>query len=79
VWFRTHNYYFLAYAIAATVLFGIAIFDEAVQLIRLKQDKVWADHTRVMELLGMGRGILKMARFFGIMKPPEKEHKNIIS
>jgi hypothetical protein len=46
---------------------------------RLKRDKVWADHTRVMELLGMGRGILKMAYFLGIMKKPEKEHKNIIS
>jgi len=79
VWFRTHDLYHLAYAVAATILFGIAIFDEALQLQRLKRDKVWADHTRVMELLGMGRGILKMAYFLGVMKKPEKEHKNIIS
>lgn len=79
VWFRTHNYYYLAYAVAATILFGIAIFPEAVQWFRLKRDKVWADPTRVMELLGMGRGLLKMARFLGIVESPEKKHKNIVS
>ncbi|KPK70720.1 hypothetical protein AMJ87_08455 [candidate division WOR_3 bacterium SM23_60] len=79
VWIRTHNVYFLAYAVAASVLFSIAIFPEAVQWFRLKRDKVWADPTRVMELLGMGRGLLKLARRLGIVKTPEKEHRNIVS
>lgn len=79
VWLRTHNYYYLAYAVAATVLFGIAIFPEAVQWFKLKRDKVWADPTRVMELLGMGRGLLRLARRLGIVKAPEKDHKNVVS
>jgi hypothetical protein len=48
---------------------------ETRQWFRIRRQNKWDDTTAVMQLSGMGRGLLKMARRFGIVKKPDRQEK----
>ncbi|MGD8921637.1 MAG: glycerol-3-phosphate acyltransferase [Candidatus Zixiibacteriota bacterium] len=71
LWFRTHNVYYLYFAIAANVVFTLAMIPEIKRWIVVRKDSEWGDPTKTMELSGMGRGLLKMGRKMGWIKKRE--------
>ena len=74
LWYRTHNVDYLIFAIAANVVFLIAMIPEIKRWIKIRRDSKWGDPTQTMQLSGMGRGLLKMARKLGFLKEqPEKK------
>lgn len=68
LWFRTHDLAYLAYAIAVNIIFVLAILPELRQYVRLRREGTAADVGEVMQLTGMGRGIYKMAKRFGVIE-----------
>jgi len=68
LWFRTHNIYYLIYAIAVNVILGIATIPEVKQWMKIKKEDKWDDPTTVLQLTGMGRGIIKIAKLLGVVK-----------
>lgn len=73
LWFRTHNVYYLYFAIAANIIFTIAMIPEFKRWLAVRKDTKWGDPTRTMELSGMGRGLLKMGRKFGFIKKSDSQ------
>jgi glycerol-3-phosphate acyltransferase PlsY len=59
---------YVAFALVANVVFPIAILPELRQWWRIRRDGKWGDPAEVMQLSGMGRGILKMAKRFGLLE-----------
>jgi glycerol-3-phosphate acyltransferase PlsY len=72
LWFRTHEVAYLLYAVVVNVIFLLAMLPEARQYIRLRREGKVEDLAGVMQLTGMGRGIYKMAKRFGVIKEVEK-------
>ena len=68
-WFRTHRWEYVAFALAANLLFTVAALPELRQWARIRHEEKWNDPTELMKLSGMGRGILKLTRRFGVAKP----------
>jgi acyl-phosphate glycerol 3-phosphate acyltransferase len=68
MWFRTHDLYYVLYAVAINVVFNIAMIPEIKKWIRITREGKWSETANVMQLTGMGRGILKMAKRLGIYK-----------
>jgi glycerol-3-phosphate acyltransferase PlsY len=68
MWFRTHNLYHLLYAVAINIVFNIAMIPEIKKWVRITREGKWSETANVMQLTGMGRGILKMAKKLGIYK-----------
>jgi len=68
LWFRTHDIYFLIYAVIINLILGIAIIPEIKQMNKLKKENNWDDPVAVFQLTGMGRGIIKMAKKIGVIK-----------
>jgi glycerol-3-phosphate acyltransferase PlsY len=68
LWFRTHDPVFLGYAVLINVVFMLGMIPETRQWFRVRRENKWDDTTEVMQLSGMGRGLLKMARKLGIVK-----------
>jgi glycerol-3-phosphate acyltransferase PlsY len=68
VWFRTHSLPILAYAVVVNVFFIIAMLPEIRNYERIKREAKWDDPAAVIELSGMGRGLLKMGRKLGLIK-----------
>lgn len=68
LWFRTHRVDYAVYACVLIVLFTIAVLPEIREWRRIARDGRWADPTAVMQLSGMGRGMIKMARRLGVLK-----------
>jgi glycerol-3-phosphate acyltransferase PlsY len=68
VFFRTHNAAYVLYAVVVNVLFVIAMLPEIRNYERIKREEKWDDPTAVIELSGMGRGLLKMGRKLGMLK-----------
>jgi len=69
VWLRTGDPYILGYAVFVNIIFMIAMIPESKQWRRIKQEDKWDDQTAVLQLSGMGRGLVKMAKKLGIIKP----------
>jgi acyl phosphate:glycerol-3-phosphate acyltransferase len=68
LWFRTHRADYAIYACLLILLFTIAILPEIREWRRIARDGTWSDPAAVMQLSGMGRGMIKMARRLGILK-----------
>lgn len=68
LWFRTHRAAYAAYACVLIVLFTIAILPEIREWRRIARDGTWSDPAAVIQLSGMGRGMIKMARRLGVLK-----------
>jgi hypothetical protein len=60
------------YAIVVNVIFLLAMLPEMRQYIQLRREGKGEDLTEVMQLTGMGRGIYKMAKRFGVIDVNEQ-------
>ena len=72
LWFRTHEVAYLIYAVAVNIIFLLAMLPEARQYIQLRREGKLEDLAGVMQHTGMGRGIYKMAKRFGVIEEVEK-------
>jgi acyl phosphate:glycerol-3-phosphate acyltransferase len=68
LWFRTHQAAYAVYACALIVLFTLAMLPEIREWRRIARDGSWSDPSAVMQLSGMGRGMIKLARRLGVLK-----------
>jgi glycerol-3-phosphate acyltransferase PlsY len=68
LWFRTHNIYYVLYAVVVNIIFAIAMIPEWKNWMRIKKEEKWDDPVEVFQLQGMGRGLIKMAKKLGILK-----------
>jgi glycerol-3-phosphate acyltransferase PlsY len=68
VFFKTHNAAYVIYAVVVNVFFVIAMLPEIRNYERIKREQKWDDPAAVIELSGMGRGLLKMGRKLGLIK-----------
>jgi glycerol-3-phosphate acyltransferase PlsY len=68
VFFKTHDPAYVIYAVGVNVFFVIAMRPEIRSYERLKREAKWDDPVAVIELSGMGRGLLKMGRKLGLIK-----------
>jgi len=68
LWFRTHDLNIVLYAVFVNVIFVIAMIPEIKDWRRIKHEEKWDDPVEVIQLSGMGRGLVKMARKLGILK-----------
>jgi glycerol-3-phosphate acyltransferase PlsY len=76
LWFRTHDVGHLTYAIAINILLALAMIPEMKQYVKFRREGKGEDLSEVMQLTGMGRGIYKMAKRFGLLesKPKNDNH-----
>ncbi len=63
LWFATHDPIYLLYILTVNVLFVIAMIPDLRQYLRLRKQGA-VDLSAVMDTTPMGRGMLKMMRFF---------------
>jgi glycerol-3-phosphate acyltransferase PlsY len=68
LWFTTHDPVYLAFALFVNIVFMIGMIPETRQWFKIRRENKWNDPTEVMQLSGMGRGLLKMARKLGLVK-----------
>ncbi len=68
VYFRTHDMAYVLYAVVVNIFFVIAMLPEIRNYERIKREEKWDDPAAVIELSGMGRGMLKMGRKLGLIK-----------
>lgn len=69
LWFRTHDWTYLAYAIAVNLIFVLASIPDIRQYRRI-QEEVTITPEMVMETNPMGRGMLRIGRKLGIYEEP---------
>ena len=75
LWFRTHNVYYLLFAVAANIVFLLAMLPEIKRWITVRRDRQWGDPAQAMQLSGMGRGLLQMAKKLGLYKQQQEEER----
>jgi acyl phosphate:glycerol-3-phosphate acyltransferase len=68
VFFKTHNAAYVIYSVIVNIFFAIAMLPEIRNYERLKREEKWDDPAAVIELSGMGRGLLKIGRKLGLIK-----------
>jgi acyl phosphate:glycerol-3-phosphate acyltransferase len=68
LWFRTHQASYAIYACVLIALSTIAMIPEIREWRRIARDGTWSDPVAVMQLSGMGRGMVKMGRRLGVLK-----------
>jgi acyl phosphate:glycerol-3-phosphate acyltransferase len=68
LWWRTGDPAHVAFAVAAAIMFTVSMIPEIKQWRRISKEEKWDDYQTVMQLSGMGRGILKMAKKIGVVK-----------
>lgn len=68
LWFRTHDLRYLAYGIVVNIIFALAMIPEIKQSLKFKREGTQAEFTEAIQLTAMGRGMYKMARWFGLYK-----------
>jgi glycerol-3-phosphate acyltransferase PlsY len=69
VFFRMHNWAYVLYAFVVNIFFVIAMMPEIKNWRKIKREAKWDDPTAVIQLSGMGRGMVKMGRKLGLIKP----------
>jgi acyl phosphate:glycerol-3-phosphate acyltransferase len=68
LWWRTGDPAHVAFGVAAAIMFTVSMIPEIKQWRRISKEEKWDDYQTVMQLSGMGRGILKMAKKIGVVK-----------
>jgi acyl phosphate:glycerol-3-phosphate acyltransferase len=68
LWFRTHDARFVAYAIFINIVFVLGMIPEIKQYRDFQRQGLVTDSTAVLRRTAMGRGMLRVARFFGANK-----------
>jgi hypothetical protein len=72
LWFRTQDVGHLLYAIAVNIVLVLAMIPEMKQYVKFRREGKGEDLSEVMQLTGMGRGIYKMAKRFGLLESRPK-------
>jgi glycerol-3-phosphate acyltransferase PlsY len=73
LWFRTHDVGHLAYAVAVNLIFLLAMIPEIKEYLKFKRTGRGADLSQAMQHTGMGRGIYRMAKRFGILEDGNRD------
>jgi glycerol-3-phosphate acyltransferase PlsY len=76
MWFRWHNFYYLAYAIIINLIFTLAMLPEIKEIIRLRRllgSK--GNMASMMEYSPMGKSMMNIARRLKIMKDPSPKQE----
>jgi len=68
LWWRTGDPAHVAFGVAAAIMFTVSMIPEIKQWRKISKEEKWDDYQTVMQLSGMGRGILKMAKKIGVVK-----------
>ena len=68
LWFRTYDVWYLAYGIAANILFVIAMIPEIKQAKEYRRRGIRSTMEEDLDTLPMGRMIAKIANRFGLLK-----------
>lgn len=68
LWFTTRDPVYVGFAVFINAVFMLGMIPETRQWFRIRREDKWNDTTEVMQLSGMGRGLLKMGRRLGIVK-----------
>jgi len=68
LWWRTGDPAHVAFGVVAATFFSISMIPEIRQWRVISKEEKWDDYQTVMQLSGMGRGILKMAKKIGVVK-----------
>ena len=68
LWWRTGDPAHVAFAVVSAIFFTISMMPEVRQWRKISKEEKWDDYQTVMQLSGMGRGILKMAKKMGVVK-----------
>lgn len=76
LWFRTHDLAYVTYAVVINIILFIAISPEIKQMNKLKRENNWDDPVAIIQVTGMGRGIIKMAKRLGVVKDKSKDDNN---
>jgi glycerol-3-phosphate acyltransferase PlsY len=71
--FRTHDLGHLAYGIAVNLIFLLAMIPEMRQYVKFRREGQGGDLSEVMQMTGMGRGIYRMGRRFGVLDDTEND------
>jgi acyl phosphate:glycerol-3-phosphate acyltransferase len=66
LWFRTQDLRFVAYAVFANIVFMLGMIPEIRQYQEFRRQGVVTDPTAVLRRTAMGRGMLRVARLFGV-------------
>ena len=65
---RTGDPAYVAFAAVSAIFFTISMMLEVRQWRKISKEEKWDDDQTVMQLSGMGRGILKLAKKIGVVK-----------
>ena len=68
LWLRTHDVGHLLYAIAVNVILMLAMIGEMKQYVKFRREGKGGELSEVMQLTGMGRGIYRMGKRFGLIE-----------
>ncbi len=68
LWFRTHNWAFLAYGVAVNVIFMLGMIPEMKQMLERRRKGIKDDFSAGMNMLPMGRMMIKMMKSLGLKK-----------
>ena len=68
LWWRTGDVAHIAFGVVSALFFTISMIPEIQQWRRISKEEKWDDYQTVMQLSGMGRGILKIAKKIGVVK-----------
>jgi len=77
LWFRTHDIAYVIYAVIINLIMAVAVSPEIKEMNRLKKEDGWDDPIVVFQMTGMGRGIVKMAKLIGVIKPKPKQDPEV--
>ena len=68
LWFRTNDPAFLAYGVAVNLVFAVSLIPEIRKYLELRRKGQTADVSEAMQMMGLGRGIYRIAKRFGVLK-----------
>jgi glycerol-3-phosphate acyltransferase PlsY len=72
LWFRTRDVSHLAYGITVNIIFVVAMIPEIRQILKYRREGKQKDFSDAIQLTGMGRGIYRMAKRFGVLEDQPK-------
>jgi glycerol-3-phosphate acyltransferase PlsY len=72
LWFRTHDLDHLLYGVGVNIIFVVAMIPEIKQYVRFRREGKGGNLSEVIQLTGMGRGIYRMGRRFGLFEDQPK-------
>jgi glycerol-3-phosphate acyltransferase PlsY len=68
LWFRTSDLDYVWYAVAANVIYVLSMLPDIRKYLDFKRRGLNADISEVVQLTGMGRGMYRVAKRFGMLK-----------